>query len=179
MASFRSQIKLHPRSDWSPLGVEFKIFSQHTLSYHMWASPPLPRGYDCLPPTHVVDSILELCHVLFALFMICDMTFLWVFGVSSLLINQRNNSKFEFGPQENDVIQSNLVIVFFVKRRYMPAAHKTLRCEVNLHRLSRVLLFFGCISDANGGLTFQQISFASLNQFYLLFAVNTSLSLWC
>ena len=118
MVSLRSQIKLQPRPDWSPLGVEFKCFDQHPPCYHKWVSPLLPRRYDCLPPTNVMGAILEWCHVLFTLFTIRDTSFLLVLRFSSLLKNRRNIFEFQFGPHGNDnVIQSNLVIVICFKMK--------------------------------------------------------------
>ena len=39
---FRGQIKLEPRPDWSPLGVQFKISVKHPCPFHMVVSLPGP-----------------------------------------------------------------------------------------------------------------------------------------
>ena len=41
--SFRGQILLKARTDWSPLGVKFKISDEHPRLFHIGVPPP-PRG---------------------------------------------------------------------------------------------------------------------------------------
>lgn len=50
MVSFRGQIKLEPRLDWSPLGDSFKFSDQHSRLLHMGVPPDLPTMNSFIHP---------------------------------------------------------------------------------------------------------------------------------